>query len=74
MRTIQRIGAVTLALLLGACSDAGDDAERPQPAPIEETAFGDMAGTLDEARAVEAAAQEHKQAIDRALEQSEAAQ
>lgn len=73
MRTIQGVCAVLLASLLSAaCGNAGRDAEQSQPPPVEETVFGDMVGTLDEARAVEDTTQEHKQAIDRAVDGSAA--
>lgn len=56
------------ASLLAAC---GSGQQPAGPPPVEETVFGDMAGAVDKARAVEGQVQDHKQAIDRALEQNE---
>lgn len=56
------------ASLLAACGSGQQPGERP---PVEETVFADVAGAVDKARAVEGQVQDHKQAIDRALEQHE---
>lgn len=55
---------------LSACGSE-DAAERPEPPPVEETAVGDMVGTLDEARGVQDTTMKHKQDMDRALQESE---
>lgn len=63
------LGAVIL-LLVG-CGAAEDSSERPEPTPVEETAFGEMVGTLDKARSVEGAVLQQKEDVDRALQESE---
>lgn len=58
---------MVVASLLAACG-----AERkPEPPPVEDTAFKEMAGAMDKARAVEGTMQEHKEQLDRTLEQNE---
>lgn len=57
-----------VTLLLAAC---GSGPEPTPPPPVEETVFRDMAGAVDKARAVEGTVQEHKEGLDRALEQNE---
>jgi len=57
-----------VASLLAAC---GSEHKPTEPLPVEDSAFGDMAGAVDKARAVEGTVQDHKEAIDRALEQNE---
>ncbi len=56
------------ASLLAAC---GSEQKPAEPAPVEDTVFRDVAGTMDKARAVEGQAQAHKEALDRALDQNE---
>ena len=72
MQSMKRVWlAGALALGLGGCgSDEPPAAERAVP-PVSETAFGDMAGTIDKARGVETTTQEHKQALDRAMNENE---
>jgi nitrous oxide reductase accessory protein NosL len=65
--------AVALAAVLAACG-AADDSTRAEPPPVEETAFGDMVGTMDEARGVEDTTMQHKENIDQALRESEGEQ
>lgn len=66
MITIQRISyAVALAAVLGGCGSAGEP--QAEPPPVEETAFGDMVGTMDKARAVESTMQQHKDALDKSI-------
>ena len=62
---------LSLALAASVLAACGSEQQPAEPPPIEQTAFGDMAGTLDKARAVEGEVQDHKQAIDRALEENE---
>lgn len=62
-------GALAVAIaasLLVACGSA----PKPPP-PVEETAFKDMAGAMDKARAVEGTMQQHKEDLDRTLQQNE---
>jgi hypothetical protein len=74
MTTIQRIGSMLVtSMLLAACGSSAEDA-RHEPPAMKDTAFGDLAGTLDEARAVEGTTLRHKQAIDEALERDEGTQ
>lgn len=63
-----RGATLVVAAVLTACGAGQDTAEPP---PVEDTAFGDLAGAVDEARAVESTLQEHKEALDRTLEQNE---
>lgn len=61
--------ALTLAAsLLAACGSAK---EPTAPPPVEDTAFRDMAGAMDKARAVEGTMQQHKEALDRTLQENE---
>lgn len=71
MTTIQRVCSTLLvSALLAACGSA-DDQPRQEPPPVQDTAFGDLAGTTDKARNVENVTMEHKQELDRTLEQNE---
>lgn len=71
MTTIQRVCRVLLACApLAACAER-QEAEAPEPPPVEDTVFGDMVGTMDKARAVEGTAMQQKQEIDRALDEAE---
>jgi hypothetical protein len=58
------------ALQLG-CGGEESAAERESPPAVEDTVFGDTVSTLDKARAVEATVLEQKEALDRAINQSE---
>lgn len=66
--SIAGVAILLAASLLAAC---GSESKPTAPPPVEDTAFGDMAGTMDKARAVEGTLQEHKDALDRTLEQNE---
>lgn len=57
-----------MASLLAAC---GSQQQPTEPPPVEETAFRDMAGAMDKARAVEDTLQQHKEALDRTLQDHE---
>lgn len=62
------------AILLGACgSDPGSAAktEDDKRRALEESAFGDLAGTLDTASDVERLNAERKQQLDQAIAESE---
>jgi hypothetical protein len=70
MQSILRsIVAIVLALSLHGC--AGDEQASVRPPPVEETAFGDMVGTMDKARGVEDVMKQQKEERDRAMEESE---
>jgi hypothetical protein len=74
MTTIQRICAsMAAALLLAGCGSGADESARTEPPPVEDTAFGDMVGTMDKARAVQDTTLRHKADMDRALQESEGA-
>ncbi|MBL8267102.1 hypothetical protein [Steroidobacter sp.] len=60
------LAVAAAASLLVACGSA----PKPPP-PVEETAFKDMAGAMDKARAVEGTMQQHKEDLDRTLQQNE---
>lgn len=62
--------ALALVAMLAACG-ATEDSPRAEPPPVEETAFGDMVGTMDKARGVEDATMQHKQNLDAAVDASE---
>jgi nitrous oxide reductase accessory protein NosL len=62
--------ALALVAMLAACG-ATEDSPRAEPPPVEETAFGDMVGTMDKARGVEDATLQHKQSLDAAVDASE---
>ena len=55
-----------VASLLAACGSGQKPAE---PQPVSDS-FDDLGGAVDKARAAEGQVQDHKQAIDRALEQN----
>lgn len=68
LRTIAVLSIAFVTAMLAAC---GSKPESAPPPPVEDTAFGDMAGAMDRARAVEDSLQEHKEALDRTLQQNE---
>jgi len=67
-RNSSLLSLALVASLLAAC---GSEHKPSEPPPVEDTVFGDMAGAVDKARPVEGTVQDHKEAIDRALEQNE---
>lgn len=68
---IQRVCSTMLtAMLLAACGPA-QEPEPAEPPPVKDAAFGDMVGTMDEARGVEDTLQQQKQAADRAIDEAE---
>ena len=72
MRIAQRLVIVSIVTLLGGCGAAENETEERQPPPVEDTVFGDTVETLDRARGVEDTVMQHKQELDRRLEQDEA--
>jgi nitrous oxide reductase accessory protein NosL len=71
MKTSLRIASgLALVALLAACG-AAEDAPRDAPPPVQDTAFGEMVGTMDKARGVENTTLQHKEDIDEAVRESE---
>lgn len=64
--------ALIAALVLSACGTGDKDAEQETPA-VDETAFGDMVGTIDKAKGVQDTVDSHKQDMDRRLDEGEEA-
>lgn len=64
--------ALLCLCMLSACGSSEPEA-RPQPPPMEETVFGDMAGTLDRAQGVQDTMDARKQQLDSQLATEEAA-
>ena len=64
------ITVVSMALATSLLAACGSKPE-PTPPPVADTVAGDMAGAMDKARAVEGTMQEHKDALDRTLQQNE---
>jgi len=62
---------LSLALVASLLAACGSEQKPAEPPPVNDTVFGDMAGAVDKARAVEGTVQDQKKAIDRALEQDE---
>jgi hypothetical protein len=73
MTTIRRVCSVVFAcLIVAACGGSSAEEEQREPPPVEDTVFGDAVGTMDRARAVEDTTLQHKQDLDRAIDQQEA--
>jgi hypothetical protein len=70
MSAVKTVGLAGIAALALAACGSSEPPPEEAPPPVSETAFGDMVGTMDKARGVEDTTQEHKQALDRALEES----
>jgi hypothetical protein len=71
--TIRRISAgMIAAVALAACGAHEESQQRPPP-PVEDTAFGTMAGTMDKARGVEDTTLQHKEDMDQELRRQEGA-
>ena len=66
MAQLRFCAALAGALLLSGCG-----ASDREPQPVNETAFGEMAGTIDKARGVQDTVDGHKQGIDEALQSQE---
>jgi hypothetical protein len=60
---------IASAVILAGCG-AGTESARPPP-PVEDTVVGDMVGTMDKARGVEATTMQHKEELDRSLQEAE---
>ena len=75
MIPFERLGSMALAcLLLAACGSprqAPASLEPADSASAGETVLDDMVDTMDRAREVEDVTRQHKEALDRAMEQAE---
>jgi hypothetical protein len=62
-----------VSLGITACGSKSEPSPEPsqEAARVKEGAFGDMVGTMDKARAVEGTTMEHKEEIDRSLDNAE---
>jgi hypothetical protein len=68
----QRISlAAICVLVLGACGGGAEPAAPPDPPPVKDTVFGDMAGTMDKARGVQDTVNAQKQELDRQVQAAE---
>lgn len=63
------LAALLVAFGLTACG--GGESAPKEPMEVKDTAFGDMVGAQDRARAVEDTTLQHKQEMDRALDAAE---
>ena len=70
MHTVRAFAMSFLVLTMHGCGTSEAPEESASP-PIEETAFGDMVGTVDKSRAVEGVVMQQKEDIDQALQESE---
>lgn len=70
-RSAPMLKGVALSLVASLFAACGSEPEPTPPPPVEDTVFRDMAGAVDKARAVEGTVQQHKEGLDRALEQNE---
>lgn len=69
MTKIWRACAVLFASPIVTACGSGGESEQPAPPPVEDTAFGDAVGTMDRARGVEDTTLQHKQDLDRAIDE-----
>jgi hypothetical protein len=66
--------AMIAALVLSACGAGGEDTKPEAETPtVDETAFGDMVGTIDKAKGVQDTVDSHKEATDRRLDEGDEA-
>jgi hypothetical protein len=69
MPVVRLLTAMLISIGLAAC---GSDSEAPrEPMPVKDTVAGDLIGTMDKARAVEDTTMQHKEDLDRALDDAE---
>jgi hypothetical protein len=67
MTTVQRLCRSLIAVvLLGGCGSS--DESRPSGTPVEEKPLGEMTDAMDKARAVQDTTLQHKEDLDRALQ------
>lgn len=68
----QRLLLATICLFaLGACGSGAESQQPAEPPPVQDTAFGDMVGTMDKARGVQDTVDAQKQELDRQLQSAE---
>jgi hypothetical protein len=66
--------ALIAALMLSACGAANKEADSAEETPtVDDTAFGDMVGTIDKAKGVQDTVDSHKAETDRRLDEGEEA-
>jgi hypothetical protein len=66
--------ALIAALVMSACGAGGEDTKPEAETPtVDETAFGDMVGTIDKAKGVQDTVNAHKAETDRRLDEGEEA-
>ncbi len=70
MPTRSAFAILGAAILLLGCG-AEQSSETAEPPPVEETAFGEMVGTIDKAHSVEDTVMQQKEDTDRAIQESE---
>ena len=56
-----------LVAFLGLCACGAQE----EPPPVKDTVFGDAVGAMDKARAVENTTLQHKEELDRAMDEAE---
>ena len=73
---MKRYVALTLVSLSGLVAACGshEDAKKPDPPPVRDTAFGDLVRAEDKARGVQDSLEKQKEERDRRMEQQEAGQ
>lgn len=70
--TERSLAALLVAIAVSACGGGQEKSEAPLP--VEETVFGDAAGTMEKARAVEDTTLRHKDDLDKALDAADGKQ
>jgi hypothetical protein len=64
--------ALIAAMLLGGCGSS-EESRSSETAPAEEQLLHDMVGAMDKARSVQDTTLQHKEDLDRALQENEGA-
>jgi hypothetical protein len=68
----QRILLAAIAFtVLGGCGGSAEHDAPAEPPPVEDTAFGELTGTMDRARGVQDTVDAQKQEMDRQLRSAE---
>ena len=71
MTTIQKACSVAILAMLCAACGSDDKAAAPEPMAPTDTVVGDQIRAMERAKGVEATTMESKQAVDRAVDDSE---